>query len=172
MSEFDKEKEREKLREQFENEAERRQTTEQMSELLLKGATMLNVHCADCASPIFRYDGDEFCPDCGRTVEQLQQAGATEAANEQADATQPQASEAEADVSQPESPTEAQPAPAPQSVGDSMPQSNAGEALHATIARLADRAATADDPRQAKELLEAAHRAAETLVLVEGNGPT
>jgi len=68
MSDFDKEAEREKLREKYGEEAEKRKATEQMSELLLKGATMTNAHCTDCGDPIFRYDGQEFCPTCQKPV--------------------------------------------------------------------------------------------------------
>ncbi|WP_324665058.1 Sjogren's syndrome/scleroderma autoantigen 1 family protein [Haloarcula sediminis] len=68
MSDFDKEAEREKLREKYGQEEEKRQATEQMSELLLKGATMTNAHCTDCGDPIFRYDGQEFCPTCQKPV--------------------------------------------------------------------------------------------------------
>ncbi|WP_135535211.1 Sjogren's syndrome/scleroderma autoantigen 1 family protein [Halostella pelagica] len=64
MSDFDKEAEREKLREQFEEEESDRQHTQQLSELLLKGATMTNNHCDRCGDPIFRYDGQAFCPTC------------------------------------------------------------------------------------------------------------
>lgn len=157
MSEFDKEREREKLREQLEADEERREATQQMSELLLKGATMLNVHCDRCASPLFRYDGREFCPTCERTIEEIQAGtgGAT-----QAEEPEP-------------TPPEPEPAPAaePQETRSIQPaQTTAGEALEATISRLADRAATAEDPRQAKELLEAARTAADTLALVEGRG--
>jgi uncharacterized Zn finger protein (UPF0148 family) len=63
MSDFDKEAEREKLREKFERDREKRQQSERMSELLLKGATMTNKH-HDCGSPIFRWNGEEFCPSC------------------------------------------------------------------------------------------------------------
>ena len=63
MSDFDKEAEREKLREQFERDRQKRQQSERMSELLLKGATMTNKH-HDCGSPIFRWQGEEFCPSC------------------------------------------------------------------------------------------------------------
>ncbi|WP_058993578.1 Sjogren's syndrome/scleroderma autoantigen 1 family protein [Haloarcula sp. CBA1127] len=68
MSDFDKEAEREKLREKFEKEEDNRAATEQMSELLLKGATMTNAHCSECGDPIFRYDGQEFCPTCQKPV--------------------------------------------------------------------------------------------------------
>jgi len=64
MSDFDKEAEREKLREQLEEDEESRQHTRRMSELLLKGATMTNGHCDNCGDPIFRHDGQEFCPTC------------------------------------------------------------------------------------------------------------
>ncbi|MDS0260215.1 hypothetical protein NDI56_12495 [Haloarcula sp. S1CR25-12] len=75
MSDFDKEAEREKLREKYGQEEEKRKATEQMSELLLKGATMTNAHCTDCGDPIFRYDGQEFCPTCQKPVARDQSAG-------------------------------------------------------------------------------------------------
>jgi uncharacterized Zn finger protein (UPF0148 family) len=68
MSDFDREAEREKLREKYERDEQKREHSERMSELLLKGATMTNVHCDDCGDPIFRYDGQEFCPTCQREV--------------------------------------------------------------------------------------------------------
>ena len=61
---FDKEAEREKLREKLSDDDEKREHTQRMSELLLKGATMTNRHCDDCGDPIFRHDGQEFCPTC------------------------------------------------------------------------------------------------------------
>ncbi|RLM72413.1 Sjogren's syndrome/scleroderma autoantigen 1 family protein [Halorubrum sp. Atlit-26R] len=73
---FDKEAEREKLREKFAEDEEKREHTQQMSELLLKGATMTNRHCGECGDPIFRYDGREFCPTCGN------EAGGAAEANE------------------------------------------------------------------------------------------
>ncbi len=69
MSDFDKEAERERLREKYEKEQEKREVTEKMSELLLQGATMTNAHCSDCGDPIFRYDGQEFCATCEKAVE-------------------------------------------------------------------------------------------------------
>ncbi|GAB7090715.1 Sjogren's syndrome/scleroderma autoantigen 1 family protein [Halorubrum luteum] len=64
--EFDKEAEREKLREKFARDEQKREHTQRMSELLLKGATMTNKHCEQCSDPIFRHDGREFCPTCNR----------------------------------------------------------------------------------------------------------
>ncbi|MFC7097408.1 Sjogren's syndrome/scleroderma autoantigen 1 family protein [Halobaculum marinum] len=61
---FDKEAEREKLREKFARDDRKRESTRRMSELLLKGATMTNSHCDACGSPIFRQNGREFCPQC------------------------------------------------------------------------------------------------------------
>ena len=69
MSDFDKEAEREKLREKYEQEQSEREATEKMSELLLQGATMTNAHCSDCGDPIFRYDGQEFCASCEKAVD-------------------------------------------------------------------------------------------------------
>jgi uncharacterized Zn finger protein (UPF0148 family) len=64
MSGFDKEAERERLREKYERDQEKRAATQRMSELLLKGATMTNSHCDTCGDPIFRHDGQAFCPTC------------------------------------------------------------------------------------------------------------
>jgi uncharacterized Zn finger protein (UPF0148 family) len=69
MSDFDKEAEREKLREKYEQEQREREATEKMSELLLQGATMTNAHCSDCGDPIFRYEGQEFCASCEKAVD-------------------------------------------------------------------------------------------------------
>ena len=69
MSDFDKEAEREKLREKYEQEQDEREATEKMSELLLQGATMTNAHCSDCGDPIFRYEGQEFCASCEKAVD-------------------------------------------------------------------------------------------------------
>lgn len=69
MSDFDREAERERLREQYERDKQERKAAEQMSELLLQGATMTNTHCSTCGDPIFRYDGQEFCATCERPVD-------------------------------------------------------------------------------------------------------
>lgn len=68
MSDFDEEAERERLREQYERDEQKRAATERMSELLLKGATMTNAHCETCGDPIFRYEGQLFCPTCEEAV--------------------------------------------------------------------------------------------------------
>ncbi|EMA03712.1 Sjogren's syndrome/scleroderma autoantigen 1 (Autoantigen p27) [Haloarcula vallismortis] len=81
MSDFDKEAEREKLREKFEQEEDNRAATEQMSELLLKGATMTNAHCSECGDPIFRYDGQEFCPTCQKPVARNTQENGAESSD-------------------------------------------------------------------------------------------
>jgi uncharacterized Zn finger protein (UPF0148 family) len=75
MSDFDKEAERERLREKYEQEQTDREATERMSELLLKGATMTNAHCSDCGDPIFRYDGQEFCATCERAIDREDDTG-------------------------------------------------------------------------------------------------
>jgi uncharacterized Zn finger protein (UPF0148 family) len=69
MSDFDKEAERERLREKYEQDQEEREVAEKMSELLLQGATMTNAHCSECGDPIFRYDGQEFCATCEKAVD-------------------------------------------------------------------------------------------------------
>ncbi|ELZ76951.1 hypothetical protein C455_14217 [Haloferax larsenii JCM 13917] len=83
MSDFDKEAERQRLREKYEQDEAKRRSTQRMSELLLKGATMTNKHCDQCGDPIFRYDGEEFCPTCqagGQSA--AADEGAAEAAGE------------------------------------------------------------------------------------------
>ncbi|WP_323674314.1 Sjogren's syndrome/scleroderma autoantigen 1 family protein [Halorubellus sp. PRR65] len=77
MSDFDEEAERQRLREKYEAEREDREATQHMSELLLKGATMTNSHCGTCGDPIFRYDGQEFCPTCNNQVQDDATADAT-----------------------------------------------------------------------------------------------
>ncbi|SEH17542.1 Uncharacterized Zn-finger containing protein, UPF0148 family [Natronorubrum sediminis] len=64
MSDFDKEAEREKLREKYERDAKEREATQRMSDLLLKGATMTNAHCGTCGDPLFQQNGTTFCPSC------------------------------------------------------------------------------------------------------------
>ncbi|WP_408959971.1 Sjogren's syndrome/scleroderma autoantigen 1 family protein [Natrinema sp. 74] len=64
MSDFDKEAEREKLREKYERDKEEREATQRMSDLLLKGATMTNAHCGTCGDPLFQQNGTTFCPSC------------------------------------------------------------------------------------------------------------
>jgi len=62
--EFDKEAEREKLRKKFAEDEQKRSETQRMSELLLQGATMTNDHCDNCGDPLFRQNGQTFCPTC------------------------------------------------------------------------------------------------------------
>jgi Uncharacterized Zn-finger containing protein len=78
-NEFDKEAEREKLREKYERDEQKRQHTRQMSELLLKGATMTNRHCEQCGDPIFSHNGQEFCPTCSQTTGTDEQPAAGQA---------------------------------------------------------------------------------------------
>lgn len=78
MSEFDKEAEREKLREQFAEEEKEREQTQRMSDLLLRGATMTNKHCEHCGSPIFRQNGEVFCPSCGGEATAVESAESAE----------------------------------------------------------------------------------------------
>ena len=212
--EFDKEAERERLREKYESESTDREITERMSQLLLQGATMTNTHCDTCGSPIFRYQGQEFCPVCqaegtaddtaaqaGAAGEQAADAGQGATGGEQtasdAGQTVPEGGQQAPDAgqqapaagqsaaaaqpgSQPDQPSaDAQTPTAPESVGAAstgtaelgggtratgQAGTDVGESLSRTIATLSERAREAEDPRQAKALLEAAHEAAKTLV--------
>lgn len=192
---FDKEAEREKLREKYEQEQQDRAQTQRMSELLLQGATMTNRHCDTCGDPVFRYEGQEFCATCRAEADDTgqqtaaqsdQQAAADRPESQSADADQPAelgveptATEAEAgaasgseaestpaqDPSQPAEVREPTSEPAAQSApasGDAG-LGEARDALAGTITQLSRRAGTADDPRRAREFLEAAHEAADTI---------
>ncbi|POG57003.1 Sjogren's syndrome/scleroderma autoantigen 1 family protein [Haloferax marisrubri] len=92
MSDFDKEAERQRLREKYERDEKKRQSTQRMSELLLKGATMTNKHCDNCGDPLFRYEDQVFCPTC--------QAEGQAAASADQDAEQAAEAAVEADASE------------------------------------------------------------------------
>jgi uncharacterized Zn finger protein (UPF0148 family) len=105
--EFDKEAEREKLREQFATENQEREQTRRMSELLLKGATMTNRHCDRCGDPVFRQNGQEFCPSCqgggqAATQQQQQQQREQQSAGEPEAETAPEPDEESAAEPSPE----------------------------------------------------------------------
>jgi len=100
MSGFDEAAERERLREKYERDQEKRASTQRMSELLLKGATMTNSHCDACGDPIFRYDGQEFCPTCQAAGEETAERDAEGDADAGAETTAAEAetTAAEADA--------------------------------------------------------------------------
>jgi uncharacterized Zn finger protein (UPF0148 family) len=76
---FDRQAEREKLREKYERDQAKREASERMSELLLQGATMTNRHCPECQSPVFTYEGTAFCPTCEREITEDSEAERSEA---------------------------------------------------------------------------------------------
>ena len=220
MSDFDKEAEREKLREKYERDKQERKATQRMSDLLLKGATMTNTHCGTCGDPLFQMDGTTFCPSChgnpdaveGTDLEaqpadeqsstdrsESDQSAADEptpaASSEPTAAATSDASTAETDAnSQHESSVttpsrdERQPTPqadvssrtaddrasepsapsrSPASTPTPQPADGDLEAAHdalvRTLEKFATEAAATDDPRYARECLEAAREAGETL---------
>jgi len=213
---FDKEAEREKLREKYEKDKQEREATEQMSELLLQGATMTNSHCSECGDPIFRYDGQEFCPTCEKPIdsqpENGEDAGETDddsiqvrspsdeaqvkfgsaGADEQegqATTQQPEQSQDQhqqtpdqqgAGGAEPQQPPQAKQTPEPQqtpetptprSQSQKTPAASTGEgglaaaeqSLVRTLTRFSQQAEATEDPRKAREQLEAAREAAEAL---------
>lgn len=105
--EFDKEAEREKLRERFEEEQKERESTQVMSDLLLKGATMTNKHCNECGDPVFRQNGQEFCPSCHGQ----EQHGEAQAADDEPQ--EASAGQAQSQREQPQSATQGQQPRAP-----------------------------------------------------------
>ncbi|MBZ6495095.1 Sjogren's syndrome/scleroderma autoantigen 1 family protein [Natrinema longum] len=231
MSDFDKEAEREKLREKYEQDKEERKATQRMSDLLLKGATMTNAHCGTCGDPLFQEDGTTFCPSCHGNPDAVQgtdleaqpavegetdgntgadtggddpaptngattdtgdgdssslpseTAAATDApsAGRQRDdqrrqetrtdatapATDPQSSSSPSSA-KPEQPTPSQPAVSASDRNRSFHSSDgdleaAHDALVRSLEKFAEKAAATDDPRYAKECLEAAREAGEAL---------
>lgn len=169
MSEFDKEAEREKLRERFGEESQD-ETTERMSELLLRGATMTNTHCDTCGNPLFRKDGQEFCPECDVTDDRTDSPaeGSTEAQDSTADesATTPEGPDTEGVTVTPtaEEPAESADTPSPQSASAPAGSLAAGrEALIAALTEHAREGANTRDPHRAKAHLEAAREAAAAL---------
>lgn len=148
MSDFDKEAEREKLRERFEDDDED-QMTARMSELLLQGATMTNTHCDTCGNPLFRHNGQTFCPHCDHEE--------TESTAQQ-DRPEP----TEQAPSPPEPPAD----PATAEPTNSADVSGAVGALQAVIERHATAAAETDDPRRASDHVAVAREAAETLAVL------
>ncbi|SFR32302.1 Sjogren's syndrome/scleroderma autoantigen 1 family protein [Halogeometricum limi] len=234
MSDFDKEAERQRLREKYEKDEERRKETQRMSELLLQGATMTNKHCNDCGTPIFRYQGTEFCPNCQSKQAEVAAEAADDAAagvvegtpasngaastasagaepNRDAEETaastadavgesrveadaessptpstsaMQSGSETRAESTSPEPPVQSgsaarQPpktasgravgtgtAPAETGSPDASVQA-ARESLLQAIIEHARRSTAADEPRRAKEHLEAAHEAADALAALD-----
>ena len=208
---FDEEAVREELREKYDNEREDREATTRMSELLLQGATMTNDHCDRCGSPLFRHEGQTFCPTCQHEAQRRQPAdGQSDAQQGSAEPQQPQRDQQRAgqqgrpqqppaDAGDSTAPARAPPSqPSGQRAPDTAPSGGqrrdtaenaparddpsardrpehaptatdsgpAADALESTIAALARRAGSADDPRTAREYLEATREAAEALAVL------
>lgn len=149
MSDFDKEAERERLRERFEKDQKRREATERMSDLLLKGATMTNRHCDQCGNPLFRANGEEFCPYCQEADEEPEQSP-----------NEPEAPDQE--QTQTERQVES-PRPDTGKIDSGQP----GAALLAVVEAHAERARETTDPHRATEHLKAAREAAEVYRLLQ-----
>ena len=222
---FDKEAVREELREKYERDKRERETTERMSDLLLKGATMTNSHCGACGDPFFRQNGTTFCPSCHGGPEGVEASvdDADQGSDGQGHASQHARDEASAAATgraddaagRDDDPADAGPvapgdSPATPGTGDahesgrrtppqsepateqpstdstrrrapadtgqepnrahaSAPGSTAGDradahdSLVAALEHFAREAASTDDPRYARECLEAAREAAEAL---------
>lgn len=180
--EFDREAERERLRRQLEEEEEDRKATQQMSELLLKGATMTNKHCDQCGDPIFRYQGQEFCPTCQQTVASQDSGGQQAEAEESVEQPQPSAEpeptpqpdpqpqidretvEPQPDPSADESRPQPEPQPQPAATGD---LGEARASLVRKLSTLARQAEATDDVGRSRKLLAAAREAAEAISALE-----
>lgn len=183
---FDKEAEREKLKEKYEQDKQKRQATEQMSELLLQGATMTNAHCSECGDPVFRYDGQEFCPTCEKPVDRGEheegKVDDEDADSENIQVTTPSddarvafgedrqaraQNDEQANTGNAQQPSQPA-APSPTSPDRQMPTGEgsvtaARESLVQTLTRFSQQAAATDDPNRAQDHLAAAREAAEAL---------
>ena len=181
---FDREAEREKLREQFEREERRRESTQHMSELLLKGATMTNRHCDECGDPIFRYRGTSFCPTCEREVEAGSSGTAAAAEAGEAAGDEPRVdristpeggdsgtgADEVADVGAVPSGPADRPADGgggARPTGDEADLDAARAAVLGTVTRLADRLDGTDDVGRLRDLLGAVREAGEALAALE-----
>lgn len=185
---FDKEAEKERLRQQLAEEEADREATQRMSELLLQGATMTNHHCDECGDPLFRHEGREFCPTCGR-----QRAGAGSSAGQDDAAAATGDGGTTADTGQPaegqgptgpsgvsaasseQPPTSGRPqagppqAAAAEYTGEAdLP--GAREALARKVTALAREAEATADVGRSRELLAAVREGAEALRALEGTG--
>ncbi|WP_306054879.1 Sjogren's syndrome/scleroderma autoantigen 1 family protein [Natronococcus wangiae] len=141
MSDFDKEAEREKLREKYERDKAEREATQRMSDLLLKGATMTNKHCGTCGDPLFQQDGTTFCPSChgnpdavqgseleARSAEESATDGSTaRSATEPDDSDRPQPGTADDDSTTVEDASDADPEAPPERTGQTVETDPAGD---------------------------------------------
>jgi uncharacterized Zn finger protein (UPF0148 family) len=185
MSDFDREAERERLREKYEQDRTEREATERMSELLLQGATMTNAHCSECGDPIFRYDGQEFCATCERPVERgdrTDESNGTEVevttpdddtrvvfggedgetAETQAEKTTGREQQTEPDSHTAPTGDTGPPTP-PEGTDSGAGVGQARASLVRTLTLFSRRAEETDDPRRARDNLQAAREAAEAL---------
>ncbi|MFP4590382.1 MAG: Sjogren's syndrome/scleroderma autoantigen 1 family protein [Halobacteriales archaeon] len=151
MGEFDKEAERERLREKFAAEEAERASARQMGELLLRGARMTDRHCPECGSPLFEEEGTVFCPTCEREV--VEEGEVPPMAADADETSSIDTGERSPEASEPPVATD----------GDARAH------LEAALERSAAAAARAEDPRVAREHLEAAKAAVEALSALEGH---
>lgn len=171
---------------------------------------MTNAHCGTCGDPIFRYEGQEFCPTCQEVVTEDGDAEAqapAEAGEETVDqpasptedgeqaGTERQAEPDDGDADQPEPsdlpetrerarvpdrdrrPAEPPRRPEPparreaadEPAAETRPGGDlveARESLRRSLTRFARRAEEVEDPRRAREHLEAAREAADALAAI------
>lgn len=179
--EFDREAERERLRRQLEEEEEDRKATQQMSELLLKGATMTNRHCDQCGDPIFRYQGQAFCPTCQRTVAggggdtqaaadqdapsaESDETGEGEDGSAEAPARTPETGRTATDRAGQASPSAQGSSPEPAATGD---LGEVRASLVRKLSTLAHQAEATDDVGRSRNILAAAREAAEAIAALD-----
>ncbi|WP_254864483.1 Sjogren's syndrome/scleroderma autoantigen 1 family protein [Halovivax gelatinilyticus] len=207
---IDKEALREELREKYAADEKKRESTQRMSDLLLKGATMTNAHCGTCGDPLFRQNGTNFCPTCHGGPEGVeasidvddesadQATPATPAVDDATDAdptddrmpaasngahTTPETDSIDADghsfdpdrsPTNPDAARQPTGTPADAARGRTDPVDGAKipieseldgayDSLQTALERWAREAETADNPRHARECLEAAREAADAL---------
>lgn len=121
--------------------------TRVMSRALTRGATMLDDACDDCGNPLFRYQGEVFCPVCQEL--HGDETGAADDADEDGDEDR-DGGDADAEGA------------GTYGAADGMDEVD--EHLHALARRLArDAAESADDVEAVERRLEALERTVELL---------
>ena len=214
---IDKEALREELREKYERDERERESTQRMSDLLLKGATMTNAHCGTCGDPLFQQNGTTFCPSCHGGPEAVEGTGLEDATDDVASdedastaGTSPDVDEPGTDRTEPSPGDESPSSPdrpsedGPTGPADRQPRApeantasgdvnradpagsspttdhrpparptpraapsdefaTARDSLQRALEKFAAEAASTDDPRYARDCLEAAREASETL---------
>ena len=131
--------------------------TRVMSRALTRGATMLDDACGDCGNPLFRYQGEVFCPVCQERRSSNEETEGTEETETTDVGTETEGSTEETDdtVSAEEAVSETEAAPDDEDIEEHL------RVLARRLAR--DAAERADDPDAVERRLDALERTLDLL---------